>query len=148
MADVANWAGLNSAPPSIRTAFRDPATGDTADGGIFMSPDQQWLLTLDPVAAGDNFIAGVAMTPEGAIRAVAADDGLPEGAVLINGIAVSATGQLCISSSAELDHYMHGWPVSVLGVVIVDDGGTPNNARVLTTGVVRALTTGETRVIT
>ncbi len=147
MADVANWAGLDVSPISVRTTFRDPDSGNTADGGVFMSPTQQWLCTLDAVADGDGYIAGIAVSPEGVIRVVVVDGALPVGAVLINGLAVSSTGQLCISSSATLDHYVHGWPVSALGVVIVDDGGVPNNARVLTTGEVRVLTTGETRVI-
>lgn len=147
MPDVANWVGLNTTPPSVRTAFRDPTTGDTADGGVYMSPTQQRLLTLDAVAAGDSFVGGIAVSPAGAMRAVAVDGDLPAGAVLIDGVAVTSTGQLCVSSSATLDHYVHGWPVSALGVVIVDDGGTPNGARVLTTGEVRVLTTGETRVI-
>lgn len=146
MPDVANWAGLDTSPVSVRTAFRDPAAGDTADGGVFMSPTQQWLCTLDAVAVGDSYVAGIAVTPAGSIRVSVVDGALPAGAVLINGVAVTATGQLCISTSAVLDHYVHGWPVSALGVVIVDDGGIPDFARVTTDGSVRVTSDGSVRI--
>lgn len=58
------------------------------------------LGTTDAVDAADTFANGVRFTGDGRLRLYDATGGLPAGATVQGGMAVSATGQLCITTDA------------------------------------------------
>lgn len=66
------------------------------------------LCTLDAVASTDSAVAGIKVSPAGFIRCFDATSALPSDVHYIGGLAVTSTGQLCITTDTASPTYTVG----------------------------------------
>jgi len=149
MASVVNWAGISDDDPVRVLAIErdpDPELGDTADGGVSLSVDQELLCSTSDVTADDVFVGGIALSPEGAVRVLVTTD-IADAAFWVDGLPVSEDGALLVTSGDDPDHYVHGWPVNADGILLTDAFGPVSpKYRITEAGEFRTTDSGDNRV--
>jgi hypothetical protein len=125
MTQLCNWFGVQDNGLQALISTRDPTPTDYAQGGVFLSPLYELLVTSAATTGNDNFVRGWRLSPAGAVYVTTINGAAAAGANWDAGLMFTSDGRLCITTDAA-DHYVAGVPVNVFGAVCAAGGAPPN----------------------